>query len=806
MDVKKRRLAPTTVFLFILGMAHGAFAVEVPLTVKNAEPIEKLSEPVTSGVPFAEGVLSDSSKISIYDSRHALIPAQFLVTARWPDNSIRWILSDFQADLAPSGSLDVVVRTGVEPSPIHGITIENLADTIRVQTGAADFVFSKSELRLLGNAFTAVHMGEVYTAIPASSSSWALEENGPMKTVIRIDGRFRNSSNGLLRDELIGFRCRLFFYRNKEYVRGSFTFRNNNSFGWDYGLNKKPRLEITCLRLGRTQLLPDGGSYVFDGGIERTFDVEVASGGSVASCDARYNPDGSLASSFRAAPPLGLARPSYYESVRAWGRVPAPVTGQAEELQTDMDRFEKFHRAMVSSSDVENPTNNNGITAFGHLFPHIGNWHDYGDLSWAGGWSGNHYDWSYSMYLHAMRTGLMGFANLARVMARHEIDMDIYHTTKDGDAYNLQKNWESRPSHDSPDNLFGCGRPSHNWSQGYALHWLLTGDPRGRDGFEEILEGMRRYVYESFNTNGYCDGHEIRINGWIVENLVNLWRIDPNAVWHTSEYGLKTLPQAIKDVLQNVFDRELASGKQGFVYSLDNRIEPLMICYFLEPVIKAHEEVFEGRDNAYAQELLGLIKRMTSYLMAITRGGDYNAQGLYRPRQIPYFIDKGGISYECQTPYAIMAASAAAYCHLKQGGAQYLDYAKLAFSDFIRYFGVTGGYDQYVDPRERTPTCYNTNVYVDTESKVHGWANRYGNYFLAALPRSCPDCGEDTVTLQDMRFASGMNCTCKAGTSIVLGPHVTIERGAWLTLEAPKIELRPGVFIESGATVTMREQ
>jgi len=476
MRVNRKWVALETVFLCILISVRAGFALDVPLTVKNPEPVWKSSEPVTSGVPFVEGVLTDSSKVTILDSQHTEMPAQFLITARWPDNSVRWLLCDFQTDLGASGSAPFTLRTGVQAQPVNGIMVDVQTGTLTVRTGSADFLFAKSELRIQGNAFTANYMGTYYTAAPTSASSWFIEENGPMKVVVRIEGHFRNGVNTLLRDDLIRFRCRLFFYRNKDYVRVSFTFRNNNSFGWDGALNKKPELTITGLRLGPTRLLSDSGSYVFDGGIERTFDAEVASQGAVAVSETRYSPDGSLASGCRPARPIALATPTYYEAARAWGRMPAPVTGQTQELQADLDRFEKFHRAMVISADVENPTNATGITAFGHMYPHISSWHDYGDLSWAGGWSGNHYDWSFSMYLQAMRTGIIGFANLARIMARHEIDMDIYHTTNDGNAYNLQKNWETRPSHDSPDNLFGCGRPSHNWSQGYALHWLLTGD------------------------------------------------------------------------------------------------------------------------------------------------------------------------------------------------------------------------------------------------------------------------------------------------------------------------------------------
>lgn len=708
--------------------------MDVPLTVENPENIAKVAEPITSGVPFAQGALTDAGKVRILLGARE-IASQFKATAHWADGSIRWLLCDFQLDLAAGGTSMVTLQTGTPPMQPSGMIISDLAETLSVNTGSASFTFNKSELALRGHAFQATYGGNAYTAVP---DLWTIEENGPMKVVARVDGKWFHGASPL-RDNVIGFRARLFFFRDKSEVRLALTFRNNNSFGFYEGLNAQPDLVITGLQFG-TPLLPAGGNYHFGSGVEKTFQILVTSAGTVLVKDTRYGGDGRVASGYTADRPLAAAAPSYYAATGAWGRFVPPLSGQPPDRQGDFDRFEKLQRAKVNAADLENPTNITGITAFQHLFQDVSSWHDYGDLRWGGSWgpwSSNHYDWSYGMYLHFMRTGLLPFANLARVLARHEIDLDIYHTNRDAPAFNYQKDWESRPSHDNPDNLFGGGRPSHNWFQGYTLHWLLTGDPRGRDAVEDLTEGLRQYVYESFNGEGYIDTNEIRIAGWLVENLVTLWRLDPRAVIQTSSYGPKTIPQAIKDVLQNVFDREAAAGGQGYVYggsdwALDpNLRQPLMNCYFIEPAAKAYEEVFHGRDDVYASKLLGLVRRMTRFLMNVTYGGDSDLRGLYRPLQIPYMVDIAGPNGEGQIPYLLMAANAAGFCFLHGGGADFLDYARRAFRDYIRYLGVAGP-DQYIEPSLRTPTCYNSNIYVDTESKVHGWSSRYGMYYLAA--------------------------------------------------------------------------
>jgi hypothetical protein len=651
--------------------AGEAAALEVPLTIKNPEALAKVAEPITSGVPLAQGVLTDPGKVRLLQGARE-IPAQFLATARWPDGSVRWLLCDFQTDLPAHGTATALLVTGKAPGAVTGVIVNNGPSVLVVTTGLASFLFNKTQFSVKGLHFTASYGGNDYAAVP-DPGGWTVEELGPLKAVVRVDGGWKRPGV-VLRDNLSRFRARLFFYRHKAEVRVALTFKNNNSFGWGNGLNAKPNLTITGLDFGSPLLVP--GSYVFGSGVEKTIETLVFPEGAVLVCDSRYNGNGTVATGYVADRPLAVAPPSYYAATLAWGRFLPPLAGQPPDRQQDLDRFEKLQRAKVNPADLENPPNLTGITAWQHLYQDIASWHDYGDLRWGGDfgiWSGNHYDWIYGMYLQFMRTGFLSFANLARVMARHEIDLDIYHTNNDDPAFNYQKNWESRPSHNNPNNTFGGGRPSHTWAQGYALHWLLTGDPRGRDGFEEILEGVRQYVYESFNGQGYIDTNEIRIQGWLTENLVTLWRLNPEARLKTTNYGSKTIPQALKDILQNVFDREKAAGSQGFVYAGDppdpHLREPLMNCYFIEPAAKAFEEVFAGRDPVYAQQLLALATRMTRFLMSITYGGDTNRQGLYRPRQIPYLVDTRGPNGEGQIPYLLMAANAAGFCYLHgQGG------------------------------------------------------------------------------------------------------------------------------------------
>lgn len=712
-----------------------SFCLDIPLSITNRENAAKIAEPITSGVPLASGVLSQVSQVRLLQGQTEL-PAQFEALARWPNGSIRWLLLHCQVDLPASGSTPVVLQTGAAAVPVSGITVTNETNVVTVNTGAAEFRFRKNEFMVRDQYFEVTSGGVVYRAVP-ETSAWQVEEHGPLQVTVRTEGGWYQDSNQL-GGSLVGFRARMTFFRNQQYLRLRVTIRNNQSYGWD-GPAGAP-IALSGTRFGIV-LLAAGGTYILGQGAEKTWELQVPQSGDPLSLESRYNADGTLASGYAAPRPLAVASPNYYASTQAWGQACLPKTGFEASRQADFDRFEKLQKAKVLPAFLENPPGQTGVTLWANLAPACSTWNDYGDLTWAGDtgqFSGNHYDWIYGMLLQFQRSGLFPFLDAAQVFLCHETDFDIYHTNSDGQAYNYQKQWESRPSHDSSFNDFGPGRPSHTWSQGYALYWLMTGDFRAKDAFEEIGEGVRQYVYESFNIDGHVDTEEIRINGWLVENLVNLYRVNPSALLSTTTYGSKTIPAAIKDVLQAVLDRERTAGRQGFVYSDPDDTNPHQInclqhCYFIEPAIKAYLEVFKGNDPAYAAQLFGLIERMTTFLMSATYGGDTDGSGRYRPRQIPFTYDTsraeqiGG-----QVPYLLMAANAAGFCYRETGNQAYLTYARAAFQDYIRYLGVVGG-DAYVeDSSQRTATAYNSSVYSGTESKIHGWSSRYGQFYLAA--------------------------------------------------------------------------
>jgi len=90
----------------------------------------------------------------------------------------------------------------------------------------------------------------------------------------------------------------------------------------------------------------------------------------------------------------------------------------------------------------------------------------------------------------------------------------------------------------------------------------------------------------------------------------------------------------------------------------------------------------------------------------------------------------------------------------------------------------------------------------DGTSRPQGNGYDMGAYELMPRP-VCPGCTGDPALVKNVRYATGTECQCTATTQIVIGPDVTIERGAIVTFQAPKIEVKPGVEIQPGAIVDM---
>ena len=132
--------------------------LNVALQVSNKLNVERIAEPVTSGVPLPKNLeINDAQTLQLVDKDGNPVPAQFTPLARWgasPGDTtapIRWVLLDFFADVSPQETAYYYLQQGGPgPVPDEPLLINNGTDNILVEGGNLAWVFSKQDGKVFG--------------------------------------------------------------------------------------------------------------------------------------------------------------------------------------------------------------------------------------------------------------------------------------------------------------------------------------------------------------------------------------------------------------------------------------------------------------------------------------------------------------------------------------------------------------------------------------------------------------------------------------------------------------------------------
>lgn len=210
----------------------------IKLHFEKLSKYERLGEPCTAAIPFPQGELFDITKTAILDG-NLLLPVQCKVTAKWPDNSVKWLLITFLADLPGNSGKDFYLITNNETPliPSQTIKIQEASGRLHIDTGELKLILSKpgetglfyhienkhsaySSDQMVGPAIFNEKDEEYFLTI--GDEGWSVIDNGPIITVLQAKGKHYNNSKKDWMDYII----RIYAYSGKPWIRMDYTIMN----------------------------------------------------------------------------------------------------------------------------------------------------------------------------------------------------------------------------------------------------------------------------------------------------------------------------------------------------------------------------------------------------------------------------------------------------------------------------------------------------------------------------------------------------------------------------------------------------
>ncbi len=195
------------------GQAGAVARERVPVRLREEAGVARAAA-ISFGFPFPQGALFDLRNIRVLSSDEKEVPAQFTATSFWPDDSLKWVLIDFTAPLAAKQDADYAVEFGNDVRSSAGDSSRKiiLEPDLTAVTGPLkvegeriwfdadkDGRFGPDECvasLVAGGVRLVDEKGRSFTT---AGSPGVVEENGPQKAVLRVEGPYANEGETYMR-------------------------------------------------------------------------------------------------------------------------------------------------------------------------------------------------------------------------------------------------------------------------------------------------------------------------------------------------------------------------------------------------------------------------------------------------------------------------------------------------------------------------------------------------------------------------------------------------------------------------------
>lgn len=195
---------------------------------------ERNAEVCSVATPHARGALASPGGFTAVGP-HGPLPTQNKVTARWPDGSVKWLVSLFEADLPANAACDDY-RMDYAPVPAHPAPVTaavNPDGSASVLTGALTLTLGapgtpifRGAVQACGAPFTEGEIAgpefrigdNTYTAL-TGTDGWRVTEDGPIRVRLETRGKHTGSAG-----EKLDFQLAVCAWAGKPYIQLEYRF------------------------------------------------------------------------------------------------------------------------------------------------------------------------------------------------------------------------------------------------------------------------------------------------------------------------------------------------------------------------------------------------------------------------------------------------------------------------------------------------------------------------------------------------------------------------------------------------------
>ncbi len=197
--------------------------------------VPKVHSGTAFGVPWPMGQHAEGTQFTLRTPQGKQVPTQTWTTATWPDGSLKWTGHAVAPDAPSVEYLEIL--PGKSKLPAKLVSVKETSQAIIVDTGVIVCQLPKNGTALIssvkrdnvtllqnghltGRRQDSPDRGATVEEFSSDIQSIVVEQSGPIRAVIKIDGKHRTQN----KRDWLPFSVRLYFHAGSEGIRMAHTF------------------------------------------------------------------------------------------------------------------------------------------------------------------------------------------------------------------------------------------------------------------------------------------------------------------------------------------------------------------------------------------------------------------------------------------------------------------------------------------------------------------------------------------------------------------------------------------------------